>query len=127
MGPQNRAQQFEDKEKEEALSFLMDPVSVLAKRPEARIKWLQKGLIFAAKKHVQISVLFTIATHKKFMSGLSESMEKQLQTMLQANLHLFSLKQQRFLQSDRRRPSKVQAEQSASEASDSESCAKTRK
>lgn len=96
----NRAQQVEDKEKDEAEAFPMDMGLVLSKRPDARLRWLQRGLTFAAKKHVQPSALFDIAINKKFVSGVSAGSGIQMRSMLMANLHLFSSKQQRLLQSD---------------------------
>lgn len=93
---QNLAQ---DKEREEAEAFPMDREQVHAKRPKDRLKWLQRGLMFAAKKLVKIGDLYDIACHKKFVNGVNNDIGAQMEGMLLANLHLFSTKQQRYLQS----------------------------
>jgi hypothetical protein len=97
---QTRAQQVDDKEKGEAEAFPMDSAQVLAKKPDARLKWLQKGLMYASKKYVQIADIFDISTNKKFMDNSSVAIAKQIESTLLANLHTFSTKQQRFLLSD---------------------------
>jgi hypothetical protein len=56
--------------------------------------------MFAAKKHVQTSDLYDIAANKKFVDGVSAKTGRQMRQTLLANLHLFSQKQQRFLQSE---------------------------
>lgn len=89
----------EDKEREEAEAFPTDRDQVLAKRPKDRLKWLQRGLMFAAKKHVKIGDLYDIACHKKFVVGVNNAIGSQMEGTLLANLHLFSTKQQRYLQS----------------------------
>lgn len=96
----NRVEEVLNKEKDEADAFPMDISVVLAKKPDARLKWLHRGLMFAGKKYVQVCALYDIATNKKFVLGISAGVGRQMQMMLLANLHLFSLKQQRFLQSD---------------------------
>lgn len=97
---QSRAQQIKDKEKEEAAVFPLDSMMVLCKKPDARLKWLEKGLIYAAKKYIHVAGLYDIATNKKFADGVSAAVGKQMGTVLTANLHLFSTKQQRVLLSN---------------------------
>lgn len=96
---QSRAQQIQDKEKDEAALFPLDSMMVLNKKPDARLKWLEKGLTYVAKKYIQVAGLYDIATNRKFADGVSAAVGKQMGTLLMANLHLFSTKQQRVLMS----------------------------
>mmetsp|Transcript_48291 Transcript_48291/g.87231 ORF Transcript_48291/g.87231 Transcript_48291/m.87231 type:complete len:346 (-) Transcript_48291:16-1053(-) len=88
------------KDKEAAAEFPTDLVEVLARKPESRMKWLQKGLVLAGKKVVAVTTLYNIATNKKFVAGVTDSQGGRMKAMLMANLHLFSSKQQKYLQSD---------------------------
>jgi len=97
---QSRVEKVHDKEKDNADAFVVDYAQVFAKKGDSRLKWLQRGLTFAAKKYVPSSTIYDIATNRKFISGVSDGVGKQMNSTLMANLHLFSSKQQRFLQSD---------------------------
>lgn len=97
----NRVDKEAEKDREEAEALPMDPLQIVAKRPEGRLKWLQKALMLASKKRgVQIGAVYDIVTQAKFVSGVGRGVGAQMQAMLMANLHLFSSKQQRALQAD---------------------------
>jgi len=97
---QTRVQKEDEKEREEAEALPLDLKDIVAKRPENRLKWLQRALILAGKKRVQLAAIYDIVQHKKFVDGISHGVGKQMRTLLLANLHLFSQKQQRALQSE---------------------------
>mmetsp|Transcript_62675 Transcript_62675/g.141443 ORF Transcript_62675/g.141443 Transcript_62675/m.141443 type:complete len:236 (+) Transcript_62675:88-795(+) len=86
--------------REEAAALPVDPQVVLAKKPESRVKWLLKALVLAGKKGIKVEVVYDIVTNKKFTQDVRASQGAQLKSMLYANLHLFSSKQQKILQSE---------------------------
>mmetsp|Transcript_63541 Transcript_63541/g.148187 ORF Transcript_63541/g.148187 Transcript_63541/m.148187 type:complete len:261 (-) Transcript_63541:141-923(-) len=93
-GVDNRA------EREETSALVTDLHEVLGKKPENRLKWLQHALLLAGKKKVKVGVVYDIVTHKKFVAEVRAGVGAQMKALLHANLHLFSPKQQKFLQSD---------------------------
>jgi len=97
---QTRVEKENEKEREEAEHFQLDLKEVILKRPENRLKWLHRALALAGKKRVQFAAIYDIVQHRKFVDGISQGLGRQMRTLLLANLHLFSQKQQRALQSD---------------------------
>jgi len=98
----SRVDKEAEKDLEEAEAFQMDAAAVIIKKPEGRLKWLQRALLLAGKHRgrVQIGAVYDIVTQAKFVSGVSKGVGAQMRTVLMANLHLFSQKQQRALQSE---------------------------
>mmetsp|Transcript_77929 Transcript_77929/g.215416 ORF Transcript_77929/g.215416 Transcript_77929/m.215416 type:complete len:269 (+) Transcript_77929:63-869(+) len=97
---QTRVEKEDEKEREEAEALPLDLKDVIGKRPENRLKWLQRALMLAGKKRVQLASIYDIVQHKKFVDGISHGVGRQMRSLLLANLHLFSQKQQRALQSE---------------------------
>jgi len=97
---QTRVEKEDEKEREEAEALPLDLKDVILKRPENRLKWLQRALMLAGKKRVQLAAIYDIVQHKKFVEGISHGVGRQMRSLLLANLHLFSQKQQRALQSE---------------------------
>jgi len=122
---QTRVEKEDEKEREEAESLPLDLKDIALKRPENRLKWLQRALLLAGKKRVQLAAIYDIVQHKKFVDGISHGVGKQMRTLLLANLHLFSQKQQRALQSDACKFSAFAEERSAGRDPDSELQAET--
>lgn len=89
-----------ERDKEEAAAFSTPKDEVLGKSAASRLKWLQKALFLAGKKQLKVGDIYDIVMQKKFVAGVNEKMGAQMKTMLLANLHLFSPKQQKYLQSD---------------------------
>lgn len=89
-----------ERDREEAAAFVTEREEVLGKRPDSRVKWLQKALILAGKQQLKPGIVYDIVTHKEFVSGVSDKTGAIMKAMLLANLHLFSQKQQKTLQSD---------------------------
>lgn len=85
---------------EEADAVPMELADVLGKKPESRFKWLQKALLHAARGKAQVTTLYDIVAHPKFVIGVSPGVGSQMRELLLANLHLFSTKQQKFFKSD---------------------------
>mmetsp|Transcript_99517 Transcript_99517/g.192183 ORF Transcript_99517/g.192183 Transcript_99517/m.192183 type:complete len:224 (+) Transcript_99517:52-723(+) len=73
---------------------------VLGKKPETRLKWFQKALRFTAMKKVKVGVIYDIMRHRRFLSDIRPRIGSQMKALLLANLHLFSPKQQRHLDSE---------------------------
>lgn len=97
---QTRGEKEDEKERGEAEQLQLDLKDVILKRPENRLKWLQRALTLAGKRRVQLAAIYDIVQHRKFTDGISHGVGRQMRTLLLANLHLFSQKQQRALQSD---------------------------
>jgi len=89
-----------EREREEASAFVLDRDEVFDKRAESRLRWLQKALFLAGKKSIQVSAIYDIITHKRFVNSIQDRTGGQMKAVLLANLHLFSAKQQKFLQSE---------------------------
>jgi len=89
-----------ERNREEAAAFDTNLGEVLDRRPESRLKWLQKALVLAGKKSLKVGVVYDIVTHEKFVAGVKDQIGAQMKAMLFANLHLFSPKQQKSLQSE---------------------------
>eukprot|EP00927_Polykrikos_kofoidii_P032744 TRINITY_DN2779_c2_g2_i1.p1 TRINITY_DN2779_c2_g2~~TRINITY_DN2779_c2_g2_i1.p1 ORF type:complete len:375 (+),score=63.14 TRINITY_DN2779_c2_g2_i1:104-1228(+) len=89
-----------EKEKQEALKFEMDKRTILVKRPESRLKWLQRALVHTSKGHLKVNSIYELMVDVRFVSGIGGSIGKQIWNLLVANLHLFSQKQQRNLQAE---------------------------
>lgn len=87
-----------DKERAEAEALPIDLSTVLAKKPDSRLKWLQKGLVLAAKSRVSFKAIYDIVMSSKFGVGISANVGKEMKAMLIANLHLFNVRQQKALQ-----------------------------
>mmetsp|Transcript_20429 Transcript_20429/g.52240 ORF Transcript_20429/g.52240 Transcript_20429/m.52240 type:complete len:259 (+) Transcript_20429:74-850(+) len=95
-----RIDQDLERDKEQAAAFNMDKEEVYGKRPESRLKWLLKAMTFVGKKTLKVGDLYEIVTHKRFVVGASDKVGVQMKRLLLANAHLFSSKQQKFMQSE---------------------------
>lgn len=111
---QTRVEKEDVKEREEAESLPLELKDVIGKRPDQRLKWLQRALLLAGKKRVSLAAIYDIVQHKKFVEGISHGVGKSMRLLLLSNLHLFSQKQQRALQSDASRFSSYADEAQAS-------------
>lgn len=85
---------------EEAAKFQTDPGEVFRKRTELRLKWLQQALIHAAKNRLKVVVIFDIVSNRHFTAGVEPRVGSRMKALLIANLHLFTGKQQKWIQSD---------------------------
>mmetsp|Transcript_49145 Transcript_49145/g.97665 ORF Transcript_49145/g.97665 Transcript_49145/m.97665 type:complete len:223 (-) Transcript_49145:88-756(-) len=92
--PQTRRDETEEVELETEQNI------VLGKKPETRLKWFQKALRYTAMKKVKVGIIYDILRHKKFLSDVRPGIGSQMKALLLANLHLFSPKQQRHLDSE---------------------------
>jgi len=89
-----------EKDKRQAESFSSQRDGVLDKRPESRLKWLHEALVLVGKKQLKVVEIYDLVVHKKFASGANDKVGGHMKQLLLSNLHLFSSKQQKFLQSD---------------------------
>jgi len=99
-----RVDKEKERDQEEAAAFNTEPEEVGAKRPESRIKWLQKALILAGKQQLKLSILYDVVMLKKFTAGVTDKQGAMMKAMLQANSHLFSAKQSRKMLNDDESP-----------------------
>lgn len=89
-----------EREKEEAALFTTDDEEVLAKKADGRVKWLYRGLMLAGKKTVPVNKIYETVTKRSFTAGVADVQGHRMYRLLMANLHIFSPKQQKHLQSD---------------------------
>lgn len=95
---ESRAQAQESQDQADQIS--VDPVEVYGKKPDGRLRWLQRALLQAARGKVQVTVLYDLLAHPKFTSDVPNGCGCKMKALLFANLHIFSPKQQRFFNSD---------------------------
>lgn len=89
-----------DKEKQDAQSFEMDSKLVVKRKPAARLKWLEKALLFADKGYLKPSELYDVLMHPRFVSGVPHGCGSQMKELVLSKLTLFSPKQSRALQTE---------------------------
>merc|ERR1712008_257302 len=99
MGRQHKVPQTRRCDETEEVELETELHIVLGKKPETRLKWFQKALRFTAMKKVKVGIVYDILRHRKFLSDVRPGVGSQMKTLLLANLHLFSPKQQRHLDS----------------------------
>eukprot|EP00408_Alexandrium_pacificum_P069250 CAMPEP_0171165894 /NCGR_PEP_ID=MMETSP0790-20130122/6415_1 /TAXON_ID=2925 /ORGANISM="Alexandrium catenella, Strain OF101" /LENGTH=169 /DNA_ID=CAMNT_0011630687 /DNA_START=83 /DNA_END=590 /DNA_ORIENTATION=- len=99
---QHKEQRVKKDEHEDlqAESVETDIKEVLAMKSSARLKWLQQALVLAGTGKMKTSLLYDIVKHPKFVAKSGTEFRSQLGETIQANLHLFSSKQQRVLLSE---------------------------
>jgi len=76
----------------------LDIGHVLGKSPENRLKWLREALAHAASGRLRATDLYEIASHSKFLAGAPDDVDRQLRSLILANLQGFSPEQQRVMQ-----------------------------
>eukprot|EP00811_Abedinium_folium_P035358 NODE_8157_length_1518_cov_5.800144.p2 GENE.NODE_8157_length_1518_cov_5.800144~~NODE_8157_length_1518_cov_5.800144.p2 ORF type:complete len:321 (+),score=76.82 NODE_8157_length_1518_cov_5.800144:225-1187(+) len=95
-----RTEQDDKRRTREAEALTLDAAEIFSKKPDLRLKWLQKALMLVGRGTVQATPVYDIVSHTKFLHLAPDAIAKQLARTLLGNLHLFSPKQQRFLQSE---------------------------
>ena len=65
------------------------------KSPGARIRWLRRAMVLVSTSKIAATVIYDVVTCLRFVAELSDEHRAQLGKLLQANLHLFSSRQQR--------------------------------
>eukprot|EP00490_Sorites_sp_Unknown_P013370 CAMPEP_0114676596 /NCGR_PEP_ID=MMETSP0191-20121206/49445_1 /TAXON_ID=126664 /ORGANISM="Sorites sp." /LENGTH=223 /DNA_ID=CAMNT_0001947855 /DNA_START=52 /DNA_END=723 /DNA_ORIENTATION=- len=98
--PRRKKDEREEREKEEAAEFEMKLENILQKRPDKRLKWLQKGMILVGRKTIKANAFFDLIMDKIFISDVPPEIGTKMKASVLANLHLFSSKQQKALQSE---------------------------
>jgi len=99
----SRVDKEAEKDREEAEALPMDPLVLIAKPPQGRMKWMHKAMVLASKSrtHIKIGDIYEIIMQDKFISGVPRGVGAQMKALLFANFHLFSSKQQRSIKSSR--------------------------
>jgi len=97
---ERRTDEKDEREKEEAAGFDMNPRKISEKKPESRLKWMQQALLLVGRKNIKAAEVYDICTHKSFVFDVPEAIGLKMKASLLANLHLFNSKQQKYLQSD---------------------------
>ncbi|CAL1153070.1 unnamed protein product [Cladocopium goreaui] len=97
--PRRKKDEREEREKEEAAEFEMKLENIIQKRPDKRLKWLQKGMIMVGRKTIKANAFFDLIMDKVFISDVPAEIGTKMKASVLANLHLFSSKQQKALQS----------------------------
>lgn len=87
-------------DKEEAAAFTTDEELVFSKKGDSRVKWLYKALLLAGKKTIPVNRVYETILSKKFLSDVTDVQGNRIYKLLIANLHIFSSKQQKHIQSD---------------------------
>lgn len=98
--PRRKKDEREEREKEEAAEFEMKLENIIQKRPDKRLKWLQKGMIMVGRKTIKANAFFDLIMDKVFISDVPAEIGTKMKASVLANLHLFSSKQQKALQSE---------------------------
>lgn len=76
-----------------------DASKVCSKKPSHRVKWLQEALIQAAQRRIKVDIIYNIIVDSMFAQDTEGSHGEKMKQTLLANLHVFSSKQQKYLQS----------------------------
>jgi len=85
---------------EDNFSFVVELKSVLALKPDQRVKWLGKACKAVAEGEASVKHLFDVLTSKKLVHGVPPKPGQKMLRILKEHLYLFSEKQQRFLQEE---------------------------
>lgn len=72
--------------------------ATLALKPEKRLKWLTQALSALKNGSVRVSDVFDIIWNPKFINGVPEGLGKKMRRSLNADINLFSAKQQQSLE-----------------------------
>lgn len=99
----------------------VDQKEILAKKPDQKVKWMAKAMQLAVKGTLKVTVLYDILAHPKFATGFGRGIGRQARSLVDTHLHLFSAKQQKFLQSDACKFSSFEAVAVAQQGNESES------
>lgn len=78
----------------------MDVKVIVTKKPEWRLRWMQKALIHVGRKHIKANTFYVIVMDEAFARDLHPLIGARMKASLLGNLHLFSSKQQKVLQSE---------------------------
>eukprot|EP00933_Yihiella_yeosuensis_P059219 TRINITY_DN6020_c0_g1_i3.p1 TRINITY_DN6020_c0_g1~~TRINITY_DN6020_c0_g1_i3.p1 ORF type:complete len:710 (-),score=138.37 TRINITY_DN6020_c0_g1_i3:140-2269(-) len=78
----------------------IDLAEVLRQTPEEKVQWLQLALANVASGKIKPNKIYDVVANAKFSKGVDATERHKMHKMLLAKLDLFTLKQQRFLQSD---------------------------
>jgi len=89
----------EQEEAQEAKDLELSMEKLIEKRPESRLKWLTKALLYVGRKTIKASTLYEIIMDKAFLIGIDARTGSQMKASILANGHLFSPKQQKALES----------------------------
>eukprot|EP00913_Durusdinium_trenchii_P015664 g14722.t1 len=87
--PRRKKDEREEREKEEAAEFEMKLENIVQKRPDKRLK-----------KTIKANAFFELIMEKAFISDVPPELGTRMKASILANLHLFSSKQQKALQSE---------------------------
>lgn len=82
---------------EEDYAFVVDLRTVLAMRPEQRVKWLGKVCRKVADGEASVKHVYDVLSNRKLTTDMTEKVGRRMLRVLRENLYLFSEKQQRFL------------------------------
>lgn len=85
------------KNENEAFSFVVELKSVVALKPEQRVKWLSKALRAVADGEASVKHVFDVLSNKKLTQGFHVKVGRRMFRVVRDNLYLFSEKQQRYL------------------------------
>jgi len=96
----SKADRVSERERDEADAFPTERDQVFSKKPEGRLRWLHRALVLAARGRLKVAVVFDIIEHRRFVSSVGTSVGTQMKAALDANLHLFSAKQQKALKAE---------------------------
>jgi len=95
-----RKDEREEKDREEAAEFEMSLANIVQKRPDKRLKWLNKGMLLIGRKMIKPADFFELVMDKTFVSDTPLEVGQRMKASILANLHLFSSKQQKAFQSE---------------------------
>mmetsp|Transcript_16790 Transcript_16790/g.28982 ORF Transcript_16790/g.28982 Transcript_16790/m.28982 type:complete len:267 (-) Transcript_16790:85-885(-) len=87
-------------DKEEAAAFTTDEELVFSKKGDSRVKWLYKALLLAGKKTIPVNRVYETIMSRRFLSDVTDVQGNRIYKLLNANLHIFSSKQQKHIQSE---------------------------
>mmetsp|Transcript_88307 Transcript_88307/g.227707 ORF Transcript_88307/g.227707 Transcript_88307/m.227707 type:complete len:237 (-) Transcript_88307:351-1061(-) len=96
---QSRVDEDFERDREQAMSTATDTAEILAKRPDSRLKWLQKAMLLVGKKQFKPALIYDIVKEREFVADVKPDIGYKMRALLLANSHLFSSKQQKFFES----------------------------
>lgn len=101
--PRPEKKQASSSEEEDAV--VTQGGKIFKKKPESRLKWLVQAIFQAARKKIPVVSLYDIIADEKFAAGAGPKIIAAMKSQVEANLHMFSKKQQEFLRSSAFKPS----------------------
>jgi len=84
----------------ESYSFVVDIKSVLAMKPEQRVKWLSKACRKVGDGEANVKHVYDVLSNRKLVADMTEKVGRRMVRVLREHLYLFSEKQQRVLTED---------------------------